>query len=425
MYLTRFLFALALVVVSVQGCSLFKLEEDLVEITQQLSIYTGVVNHEGINGQAIAVLANRDNANEPYHLYDYRFPDKNGLFSFQVENGDYRLMAFIDQNKDLIYQQNEPAIELDSAPEINRLGDDSKEWRISTLNITRALSAHTLKLAIDVSSDGLSAIERTATTMGVGIDFSDSRFAAEAIEWGMWEPARWFTDVGYGFYLLEPWGQDNRPLLILVHGINSSPKEFQTMLEKMDTSDYRIGLFHYPSGLSIDDNAYLLSQIINEMLIRAPGQEYILLAHSMGGLLSKRVIHMQGRAQQLSPLKHFVSISTPWLGHKIAESGVQHSPVAVPVWQDMAPSSQFISLLGDYEIPEHIGYSLLFSHEGNSILQGEPNDGAVSIRSMLEPRMQDRADDLFGIDADHVGIMSHGRTIQKLNHILERYTNTD
>lgn len=425
MHPTRTLLTIVFVMVSTHGCSLFKLEEDLVEITEQLSIYTGVVTHAGIDGQAIAVLANRDNTGQDYQLYDYRFPDNNGFFSFQTENGDYRLMAFVDQNNDFIYQQGEPAFELGQAPEVNRLGDDSTTWRISNLTITQASSTHILDLAVDVSSDGLSAIQRTATTMGVGIDFSDSRFSAEATSWGMWEPARWFTDVGYGFYLLEPWGQDDRPLLILVHGINSSPKEFQPMLEKIDTSAYRIGLFHYPSGLSIDDNAYLLSQIINEMQIRAPGQEYFLLAHSMGGLLSKRVIHMQGRAQQLSTLKHFISISTPWLGHKSAESGVQHSPVKVPVWEDMAPSSRFIRLLGDYEIPEHIGYSLFFSHEGNSILQGEPNDGSVSIRSMLAPRMQDRADDLFGIDADHVGIMSHGRTMQKLKRILQRYTNAD
>ena len=97
----------------------------------------------------------------------------------------------------------------------------------------------------------------------------------------------------------------------------------------------------------------------------------------------------------------------------------------VPVWEDMAPSSRFIRLLGDYEIPEHIGYSLLFSHEGNRILQGEPNDGAVSIRSMLAPSMQDRADDLLGIDADHVGIISHPRTLEKLANILKRYVITD
>ncbi len=398
-----------------------KLEEDLAEITAQLSIYTGVVSHKGINGQAIAVLAIRDPETESYRVYDYRFPDSNGLFSFQAENGDYRLLAFVDQNRDFIFQPGEPAFELEQAPEINRLGADSKSWRISQLPITKSSQLRTPDLHINVSSAGLSAIERTATTMGVVIDFANPHFGAQAISWGMWEPARWFTEVGYGFYLLEPWGQDERPLLILVHGINSSPKEFQTLLKKVDTSAYRVGLFHYPSGLSIDDNSYILSQIINEMLIRAPGQEYILVAHSMGGLLSKRVIHMQGRAQQLLPLKHFVSISTPWLGHKSAESGVEHSPVKVPVWQDMAPSSRFIKLLGKYQIPEHVGYSLLFSHEGNSLLQGEPNDGSVSIRSMLDPRMQDRADDVFGIDADHVGIMSHRRTMDKIESVLDRY----
>ena len=221
MRLTRYLLSFVLVIASTQGCSLFKLEEDLVEITSQLSIFTGVVTHAGIEGQAIAVLASRDDAAEAYRLYDYRFPDNNGVFSFQAENGDYRLMAFIDQNDDFIYQPGEPAFELEYAPDVNRLGDDPKTWQISDLSFTQASSAHTLNLAIDVSSDGLSAIERTATTMGVGIDFFDSRFSAEAISWGMWEPARWFAEVGYGFYLLEPWGQDDRPLLILVHESSS------------------------------------------------------------------------------------------------------------------------------------------------------------------------------------------------------------
>jgi len=404
---------------ALQSCGLFKLQKDLEEITAELSIFTGVVQHDQAPGQAIVVLAKQHSDSGKYVISDYRFPDNNGLFSFQAQNGIYKLMAFIDQNADFIYQIGEPATVLAKAPLVNRLGDNSKTWKIDELTIDSTFGTRDLGIAIDVSSNGLTAIERTATTMGVGIDFNSPRFDEEAIAWGMWQPAQWFTKVGYGFYLTEPWGVEPKPLLVLIHGINSSPREFEPMLKQLDTSKYRVALFHYPSGLSIDDNAYILSQIINEMLIRAPSQDYVLLAHSMGGLLAKRLIHMQASAAQAQPLKNIISISTPWLGHKSAESGVERSPVMVPVWEDLSPSSRFIRLLGKYEIPQHIDYTMLFSHSGNSLLQSEQNDGSVSLESMLDPRMQDRAKSFVGVDADHVGIVSHERTVKFVQQALD------
>ena len=49
------------------------------------------------------------------------------------------------------------------------------------------------------------------------------------------------------------------------------------------------------------------------------------VAHSTGGLVSRG----------------YLLISTPWGGHKGAETGVKRAPVVVRVWRDMVPGSEY------------------------------------------------------------------------------------
>ncbi len=410
---------LASVLASLSACELLKLRDDLEQLYDSVSIISGQVESE-LKGQAIALLASQSASDGTLTALDYRFPDRSGRFNFQQVQGHYQLFAFLDQNGDFVYQTGEPVARANEPLRQNRLGTDSDAWQINRLQFTTQSTAERLPFNADVSVGGLQQFDRTVRNMGVPVDFNDPRFSAEAIASGMWEPSRWALEVGYGFYLTESWadGSNDRPLLIMVHGINGSPKVFEQLLEKLETAPYRIALYHYPSAMSIDDNAYVLSQIVDELLIRVPGQQYSVLAHSMGGLVAKRFIHMQHRAGNSDALQHFISISVPWLGHKVAETGLEYSPVEVPVWQDIAPSSRFIRLLRTFELPAPIDYTMLFSHEGNSLLQGEPNDGVVALRSQLDPLMQDRAQRLVGVDEDHVGILTHPRTIAAIEQAL-------
>ncbi len=181
---------------------------------------------------------------QAYELVDYRFADAKNRYNFQARPGNYRLMAFLDQNGDFRYPRHEPAADLAEAPETNRLDTRRRKWRFNRLVVNSESLTTRLPLEVDLTTGGLAQLERTVTTRGVPINFRSGRFKPEAVAQGMWEPSRWFLDVNYEFYLLEPWGPaENKPLLLLVHGIHGSPKDFQRMLKGLDTSGMRVALF--------------------------------------------------------------------------------------------------------------------------------------------------------------------------------------
>ena len=75
-------------------------------------------------------------------------------------------------------------------------------------------------------------------------------------------------EVDYGFCLLDNWDTTaDKPMLIFVHEINGSPRDCMRTVKKLDASDLNVALYHYPSGLGIDDNALVLAQVMNEIQI--------------------------------------------------------------------------------------------------------------------------------------------------------------
>lgn len=411
------------------SCSMFKLGKDLDVLYDGLAIISGEIGVEDpAQGQVIVLLTQPENemlaaggaSAEPagFRLVDYRLADGKQRFNFQVPWGDYRLMAFVDQNADFIYQPGEPAAIRNIRATENRLDTPRARWRFNRLEIR---DREPLPIEADLTPEGLKDLERTATTMGVPIDFRSSHFEPEAVSLGMWEPARWVVEVGYGFYLLEPWDEaESKPLLLFVHGINGSPRDFEGLVDRLETDEFRVAFFYYPSGLRLEDNAYILSQTMNELSIRSPGQRITLVGHSMGGLIAKRYIQMQAKSRQAGVLERFVSISTPWLGHGGAGAGVEYAPVVAPAWDDLAPGSAFLERLAAFELPAEIDYTLIFSHGGNSVLMPDGNDGVVSMDSQLDPAMQDRANEFVGVSQDHVGILASPRTAATIRAALDR-----
>ena len=53
-------------------------------------------------------------------------------------------------------------------------------------------------------------------------------------------------------------------------------------------------------------------------------------AHSMGGLVSRSFIMKNVYEDGEDYIKLFVSISTPWDGHRAAEKGVENAPSVIP-----------------------------------------------------------------------------------------------
>jgi len=128
-----------------------------------------------------------------------------------------------------------------------------------------------------------------------------------------------------------------------------------------------------------------------------------------------------GYDSQQDVVKLFISISTPWNGHKMSARGVQQAPTAVPSWYDMVPDSAFITSLFQRRLPDSVKYHLLFSYRGDCSLFLENNDGTVELSSELDIRAQHEAQSVFGYNEDHGSILLSDEVLRQINRLMGRY----
>jgi hypothetical protein len=121
-------------------------------------------------------------------------------------------------------------------------------------------------------------------------------------------------------------------------------------------------------------------------------------------------------------IKLFVSISTPWDGHRAAKIGVENAPSAIPSWHDMVPGSEFIQSIYERKLPSKIKFHLFFSFRGDCKTLMGNNDGAVELTSELDYRVQKEAQRIIGFDEDHVSILSSQILIDRYNQVLTSFT---
>jgi triacylglycerol esterase/lipase EstA (alpha/beta hydrolase family) len=148
--------------------------------------------------------------------------------------------------------------------------------------------------------------------------------------------------------------------------------------------------------------------------------ELHIVAHSMGGLVSKGTLNICAANRSCDYVRSYTTISTPWGGVASAENGTQWSPTVVPVWWDLVPSSEYLTTLFETPLPDDLEYHLLFGYRSAGSFGGESSDGVIRLSSQLRLEAQQVASSTLGVDAGHVDILGNEVTIRKLAHILEQ-----
>lgn len=177
-------------------------------------------------------------------------------------------------------------------------------------------------------------------------------------------------------------------------------------------------MFSYPSGMRLSLLANGLYQFLEMLHRQYDFDELHLVAHSMGGLVSRGYINLCAQNKGCKYLRSYTTLSTPWNGVASARSGVEWAPTVVPVWRDMDPGSEFVTTLFDTPMPDGLPHHLLFGFRQNSIFGSESSDGVIKLTSQLRPVAQEQPKMIRGYDEDHVSIMSSESVISKVNEIL-------
>ena len=246
--------------------------------------------------------------------------------------------------------------------------------------------------------------------------FSEARARA-----GLWEPYAFMAEGGTGIHFVEPYDPKRTPVLF-VHGINGSPRNFSALIDSLDTDTYQAWVYSYPSGLPLDWLARGMAKFLEILQAKYTFDRLHIVAHSMGGLVSRGGINLCLEFDACEYLRNYVTISTPWNGVESAQSGVKWAPTVVPVWRDLEPASQYVTTLFNRPLPDPVRHYLLFGFRQDSIFESGSSDGVIKLSSQLRHEAQVQAVLVRGYDEDHVSILSNPQVIKFVHGILDGAT---
>jgi pimeloyl-ACP methyl ester carboxylesterase len=221
-----------------------------------------------------------------------------------------------------------------------------------------------------------------------------------------------------GIYFLQPYDPDRIPVLF-VHGAIGFPQSFETLIANLDRTRFQPWVAVYPSGSRLASVADYLSRNVANLQLRHGFEEMAVVAHSMGGLVSRAFILRHHERMLADPVKLFISISTPWSGVPSASAGVGRSPFVIPSWRDVEPKSEFIAELffEDPErrtirrhLPDQVAFYLIFGVVDKTI----PVSSEVRWEAVHDARER------WPLVYDHTAILKSTEASQLLNEILDR-----
>ena len=396
------------------GCGLRTLKKDIEEVAEQ-AVLEGHARVRGTESNPIVVVV--------YSVTDKQITDlfllpRNGPFFFVLPAGKYQLAAFEDLNRDLSYEPGEEPATLMTDLELRagerRTGLDLVIDPGSTARIPFAVKAF--------SPERREIHQFPALQLGTIVNIDDPRFSEENGKLGLWDPLRFLFDVGAGVYFLEEYDPHKIPVLF-VHGAVGNPSDWKYLVGSLDRSRFQPWLAYYPTAPRLDRLGSGLVRAIAALQVKYEFSRLILVAHSMGGLVTRAALNyaiQNASSRRVVHVPAFISISSPWNGVSGAAMGVKHSPVVVPSWEDMVPDSSFLTRLSQTALPPECEYSLFFSYRCEGLLNGEANDGTVTVSSELAMPIQREAVRVMGFDENHTSILESREVAAQLNAILDR-----
>ena len=393
------------------GCAFMQLKED-VKVAQSSIVLVGNVSSALSSHDKPVVVAAYFEEDGKRTIVHYATLHELGPYELMVPQGTHNIIAFVDMNKNLIYDRGEPAGEILRAEKVSTpVGGVAGNLDI----VISERNSNKIDFPVESKIPPKEYTNFHSTCPGAIANLEGFLFSDEFGEKGFWAPVEFFKEVGGNIYFLEAYDPKKIPILF-VHGAAGSPQNWRTFFESIDREKFQPWFFYYPSGSSIDSMSHLLLWKIQNLQAKYKFNQLYITAHSMGGLVVRSFIVNYGHF--FPSITTFISISTPWGGEELAEVGVKYSPAVVPAWRDMQPGSTLINSIFEKKLPSSVEYYLFFGHKGNRNILRPNNDKVVTLASQLDQRSQRDAKMIYGFNEDHVSILSSKQVLSQYNAIL-------
>ena len=392
----------ALVGLVLLGCGgMSDLHEDLRTIEGLWSL-SGIVSAPAYEGGTVvaAILRAPTHDGAPWQIVDFQQMTRPGRFRFIVPPGRYRAVAFIDANGDLEY---EPSERLGAYREYEEIGPGTDRDQLD-IEIQGAMREGDAAPQIAAPTAQIRSL-----VIGEVESLDAERFEQAIGVMGVWQPMRFMVEYGAGLWMLQEYDADKTPV-VFIHGISGYPQEFREIIANLDTERFQPWVVQYPSGWDLADSADYFHRGLEEMYTAHSFERLCLVAHSMGGVVSREMLNRHFEARETSYISAFITIAAPLGGHPAAAMGATMSPVVVPSWRNLVPDGEFMQQLYRRPLREETYHSLFFTLR----------DGVVPLQSQLRAEALDEADFTHHFPNTHVGVLESESLGEHLAVALDR-----
>jgi len=215
-------------------------------------------------------------------------------------------------------------------------------------------------------------------------------------------------------YFLERYDPARIPV-VFVYGMMGTPTQFESLVAGLDRSRFQPWIFHYRTGDRLDASADALWRGLTLARRRFGARRVILVAHSMGGLVTRRALSLwmdDAAGSRTERVPCFVTIASPLGGHPAAARGAA-APRGVPAWTDLAPGSAFLQSLHTQPLPDSVRYFLV-----TATGQDGTTDGVVPVVNQRPPRALGEADQQSAYPSAHVAVLSDAAVLRDVHAFL-------
>jgi pimeloyl-ACP methyl ester carboxylesterase len=413
-YMTCLLSVWLMTIFLFTGCTFFRLESELVQLEEIKVLSGAIVGRTNLDSTVLIVLLEKDEKGLHLSKASVLAPGSE-KFAIEANIGRFLLLAFEDLNSNLAFDPYEPAGVYGKSADIDVFPGTPQTITGLDIDISgKAGIEANLGSKISLSPEALGS---SFIKLGQVIDLNDPILSMDYAWKGYWEPLTFIREIGFCIYFFEPYDADKIPVLF-VHGALGSPAVWQKAIEYLDRQRFQPWFFYYPSGLPLEKISSALNKMVIALQRHHGFQEMHVVAHSMGGIVARDFLLQNWQEQETANIRSFLSISTPWNGHRMTAKGVESAPTAVPSWHDMVPESDFFRKIYSRKLPSSLHHYLFFGYRGDCSLFLGNNDGTVEIESQLDWRAQKEAKRIFGYNEDHLSILEAEAVLLQMQALL-------
>jgi uncharacterized alpha/beta hydrolase family protein len=400
-------------IITISSCTFSKLGDDIKSISEASHVFSGTVSSSDPETNNIVVLALRDKQGDMIAATSLTL--RPGPFEIQSKPEPTWIFAFNDLNESFSFQEDEPYGWANAGGSIEPADAANEHIDIEIVAASDNLEAAPTGVINNSLFNNLRDFAQL--NFGTVSSLDEAKFSHEMSKKGLWQPFTYLADGSTGIHFIEEFKADLIPVLF-VHGAQGTPRNFTDLIKSLDRSKYQAWVFNYPSGFSLsvlDKGLYQLMELVQN---KYDVKQLHVVAHSMGGLVSRGALNICAQKETCEYLRSFTTISTPWNGVASVSIGIEWGPKVVPVWRDLEPDSEYLKVLFEQPLPKSLPHRLIFGFRQDKFLTSGSSDGVISLGSQLRLVAQQQATLIRGYDEGHVTILSNPSVIEQVNAIL-------